>query len=74
MKSCAKQKGISTVELLNRVKGDKEAGPSTSAKKQVDLKTILGNSNRDSDRDFKEPPPTLPSRRAKRKKGSVSEE
>ena len=52
MKSCAKKKGLSTPELLNLVKGgQKEVPDIPKAKRQTDLKAILGN----SDKDFKEP-------------------
>ena len=72
MKSCAKQRGVSTAALLRKVKGEEEAGFTAGVKRQVNLKTVL----RATDEDFKEAPPTLVSRtgRTRKRKKPASEE
>ena len=70
MKACAKKNSVSTPELLEMVKGQKEAGCSSSkgTKKEgtVGLRAIL----RSSDGDFKKPPAL---KRRKRKKNNSEE-
>lgn len=64
MKSCAKSKGLTTAQLLDKVRQSNETPcdcPSL-VKKQMTLRNVLNK----ADDDFKQPPPPLRTKRRKR--------